>query len=87
MEAGTMGLTIDNEALVAMIRDLAERKGVSADEALREALEREARRETEVARKVARLIGIAREAHALPVLGTLTEDEILGYDERGLPSR
>lgn len=81
-----MGLTIDNEALVAMIRDLAERKGVSPDEALREALERETKREAEVARRTAVLREIQAEIARLPILDPRSPDEILGYDESGLPT-
>lgn len=81
-----MGLTIDNEALVAMIRDLAERKGVSADEALREALERETKREAEMARRTAVLREIQAEIARLPILDPRSPDEILGYDESGLPT-
>lgn len=81
-----MGLVIDNEAVVAMIRELAERRGVTTDEAVRQAVERQAA-EDAVAAKAQRLIAIAREAIALPRLADLTEDEILGYDEDGIPSR
>lgn len=81
-----MGLTIDNEALVAMIRDLAERKGVSPDEALREAVERQVEWEAEVARRRAVLRDIREQARALPRLDPRTPDEIVGYDEHGLPT-
>ena len=80
-----MGLTIDNEAVVAMIRDLAERKGVSPDEALREAVERQVAWEAEVARRVAVLHEVQAEIARLPVLDPRSPDEILGYDESGLP--
>lgn len=92
-----MGLTITNEAVLAMIRELAERRGVSPAEAVRQAIEREVaqsappaprpRTPEEQAALYERLMEIARQAQALPVLNDLTEDEILGYDEHGIPSR
>lgn len=81
-----MGLVIDNEALVAMIRDLADRRRVTPDEALREAVEREVARDAGAA-KADRLIAIAREGLAMKRLADWTEDEILGYDEDGIPTR
>lgn len=81
-----MGLTITDESLAQMIRDLAERKGVTPDEALREAVEREAEWEAEVARKKALLRRIQDEIAALPILDPRTPNEILGYDEYGLPT-
>jgi antitoxin VapB len=81
-----MGLTIDNEAVVAMIRDLAERKGVTPDEALREALERQVEWEAEVARRIAAMRAIQAEVAALTILDHRTPDEIIGYDEHGLPT-
>jgi antitoxin VapB len=91
-----MGLTIDNEAVLAMIRDLAERRGVSPDEAVRDAVERAVaqtppapreRTPEEVEERYQALMAIARRAHALPVISDMTEDEILGYDENGIPTR
>lgn len=93
-----MGLTITNEAVVRMIRELAERRGVSLDEAVRQAVEREVaqtpaapppreRSPEEAAELYEKLMAIARRAHAMPVLSDLTEDEILGYDENGIPTR
>ena len=92
-----MGLTITNEAVLAMIRELAERRGVSPAEAVRQAIEREVaqsapppprpRTPEEQAALYERLMEIARRAHVRPVLNSLTEDEILGYDENGIPTR
>lgn len=93
-----MGLTITNEAVVRMIRELAERRGVSPDEAVRQAVEREVATEgprtrpherspEEAAELYEKLMAIARRAHARPVLNDLSEDEILGYDEDGIPTR
>lgn len=96
-----MGLTITNEDVLRMIRELAARRGVSPDEAVRQAVEREVakhappappappreRTPEEVAERYERLMEIARQAHALPVISDMTADEILGYDEHGIPSR
>ena len=91
-----MGLTITDESLAQMIRDLAERKGVTPEEAVRAAVEREAVREPpqrptltpeQVQARFEALMAIARRAHALPVISDLTDDEILGYDDHGIPSR
>lgn len=80
-----MGLTITDESLAQMIRDLAQRKGVTVDEAVREAVAKEAEREAEVARKKAELRRIQAELAALPVYDDRPPDEIIGYDENGLP--
>ena len=80
-----MGLTITDETLAQMIRDLAEQKGVTPDEALRAAVEKEAEREAEVARRKAAIRRIQAELAALPVLDPRSPDEIIGYDEIGLP--
>jgi antitoxin VapB len=91
-----MGLTITNEAILAMIDELAARKGVTPAEAVRQAVEREvertpvpprARSPEEAAALYEDLMAIARRAHARPVVNDLSEDEILGYDENGLPTR
>jgi antitoxin VapB len=96
-----MGLTITNEDVVRMIRELAERRGVSPDEAVRQAVEREVaqtpaapvaaslreRSPEEAAELYEKLMAIARRAHARPVRNDLSEDEILGYDENGIPTR
>jgi antitoxin VapB len=91
-----MGLTIPDDGLVRMIRDLAQRKGVTPEQAIRVAVEREAERDPPAPRqrtpdeeqvRVERLTSIARAAQALPIISDMTDDEILGYDEHGIPSR
>jgi antitoxin VapB len=81
-----MGLTITDEGLAQMIRDLAERKGVTVDEAVRHAVAREVEREAEVARKIALTRRLQAEIAAMPVLDPRSPDELLGYDENGLPT-
>ena len=80
-----MGLTITDEALAQMIRDLAERKGVSVLEAVREAVRKEAEREAKVRRTVSDLLAITEPTRHLPRLSGASDHEILGYDEHGLP--
>ena len=81
-----MGLTITNEAVLAMIRQLAERRGVSPDEAVRQAVESATEREAEVARRLAAIREVRAQVAALPVLDPRSPDQIIGYDESGLPA-
>jgi antitoxin VapB len=85
-----MALNIKDAATHALARRLALATGESLTEAVRRAVaERLTRVEREAGRAesnlVARLDGIARHCGALPVRRGRSEDEILGYDERGLP--
>ena len=85
-----MALNIKDPATHALARRLAAATGESLTEAVRQAV---AERLTRVERTavqasedlVARLDAIARHCGALPALRQRSEDEILGYDERGLP--
>lgn len=86
-----MGLSIKSETVEAMIRDLAARRRVGLTEAIRQAvaaeLEREAAaRAAEVAERRRRIDETVARLRALPVLDDRTPDEILGYDENGLPT-
>lgn len=81
-----MGLTITDERLAQMIRDLAERKGVTVDEALREAVDRQAEWEAEVVRRIEATRRIQADVATLPILDPRSADELLGYDEDGLPT-
>ena len=87
-----MGLSIKNAEVERMALDAAKRRGVSMTEALRQLLaEEEARvaaaQEAEVAEKLRRLHEIQARIAALPDVSDMTDDEILGYDENGIPSR
>ena len=56
-------------------------------EALREKLAREERRhERSHSQRLERMMEIARRSAALPVFDTRSDDEIIGYDENGIPS-
>ena len=88
-----MALNIKDPATHDLARRLAAVTGRSMTEAERVAIEESlARAERSAASgpdeggHVARLDAIARHCGALPVRRQRSEDDILGYDERGLPS-
>jgi antitoxin VapB len=87
-----MGLSIKNAEVEQMARDAARRRGVSMTEALRQLLaEEEARvaaaRAAERQARYDAVMAIAARVAAMPDVSEMTDDEILGYDERGIPSR
>lgn len=87
-----MGLSIKNEDVERMVREIATRRGVSMTEALRQVLGEEVERqrlarEADIKAKVQAVREIARRVAAMPDVSVLTDDEILGYDENGIPSR
>jgi antitoxin VapB len=84
-----MALSIKNEEADKLARELAALTGESLTEAvvlsLRERLER--KRAHQDNRPLAeRLMEIGRHYSSLPILDDRTPDEILGYDENGLPT-
>ncbi len=89
-----MALSIKNKELEASARELARLKGTSITNALLECTKKEISRQKEL-RKVspkddlwARIRQIQREYAELPATGsTLSDDEVLGYDEYGIPSK
>ena len=85
-----MGLSIKNGEVERMAREAAKRRGVSMTEALRQLLaEEEARvgaaREAEVEAKVRAIQEIVERSAARHRLTHLSDEEIIGYDENGLP--
>jgi antitoxin VapB len=75
-----------------MVREIATTRGVSMTEALRQVLAEEvarqrAAREAEIEARGAAAMAIARQVAAMPDVSDMTDDEILGYDEDGIPSR
>jgi antitoxin VapB len=82
-----MALNIKDSETDRLARRLAKLTGESLTDAvgkaLRERLDREERRRGRAS--LAELMAIARRYASRPVVDDRTEDEILGYDERGLP--
>jgi antitoxin VapB len=83
-----MGISIKNEQTERLARELARETGESLTTAIRRALEErlervEGRRDPRDKLRLAR--AALRRVDALPVLDARPPDEILGYDEHGLP--
>lgn len=84
-----MPLNIKNERAHDLARQLAERTGESLTTAVVVALEErlmrtEPRKDKEA--RLAQINEILDRAARLPILDNRTPDEIIGYDENGLPS-
>jgi antitoxin VapB len=83
-----MALSIKNSAAENLARQLAEQTGETITEAIRTALEERLRRVSgrrRATRLADQLNEIALRCAALPVIDKRSEDEILGFDRRGLP--
>lgn len=84
-----MALHIDDPEIEAKAADLAARTNRPLADVVLSALAKEEAAVQELERRASRLAAIreiqARVA-AMPVLDHRTDDEILGYDENGLPS-
>lgn len=85
-----MPLNIKDPETHALARDLAAATGETITKAvsvaIKERLERVGRQRGSKQRGLAdRLVEIAEHCASLPVLRDRTPDEILGYDERGMP--
>jgi antitoxin VapB len=82
-----MAFSIKSDRADELARELAETTGESLTEAVTQALEFrlafERRRHRDVA---GRLRAVREEMRAVEVLDVRTDDEILGYDEHGMPS-
>jgi antitoxin VapB len=84
-----MTLSIKNPKADELARELARRQSRTITEAVIGALEAELEREKRRARRsdlAERLLEIGKSYSQLPDLDTRSDDEILGYDENGLPS-
>jgi len=85
----TMALNIKDPAADRLVRELAAQTGESITTAVtvavRERLER-VRGAAPAALRKQEMTRIALRAAAMPVLDDRTDDEILGYDEYGLPT-
>lgn len=87
-----MALSIKNPEVERLAREIAQRRRVSITEAIRQSLERDSDRERKRSEEdrqelLQRLIAIAESAAAIPDISDRTEDEILGYDEFGIPTQ
>lgn len=89
-----MALSIKNREVEELARELARISGKPITEAVRDSLKRELERAKVVAAArpddddfVERILEIGRRCAALPDVSTMTDDEILGYDEHGAPTR
>lgn len=83
-----MALSIKDSETERLARALAQRTGETITTATRRALEERLRRVAGTARKASLLDDLAasrRRWSALPVLDARTVDEIIDYDENGLP--
>jgi antitoxin VapB len=81
-------LRVDHPEADELAHTLAKRMGESVDEAVVQALrERLARapKQTGGVRRRGELLAIGRECAALPDYDLRSADEILGYDEHGIP--
>jgi antitoxin VapB len=84
-----MPLNIKDPAAEKLVRELAAAAGESVTTAGRRAAEerlQRVRRQQSGRSLAAQILEIGRRCAALPDLDTRTADEILGYDEHGLPS-
>lgn len=82
-----MALNIKDEKAHELARELARRRGTSLTQAVTEALaEALSRTAPTVDAKLQRLKEISHRASRLPVLDDRSPDEILGYDDAGMPT-
>lgn len=85
-----MALSIKSAEADRLARQLADLTGQSITSvillALREQLERERRRKQAKAVILEEIHAIALHCASLPTLSDASEDEILGYDENGVPA-
>jgi antitoxin VapB len=84
-----MPLSIKDPEADKLARELTQRTGESITQAvitaLRERLVREQRKDEAIDSLVDEVMDIGRHCAALPLLDARSPDEIVGYDEHGLP--
>ena len=84
-----MPLSIKDPEADQLARNLAQRTGETITQAviaaLRERLAREQRKDERIEDLVEEIMAIGKHCAALPLLDARSADEIIGYDERGLP--
>lgn len=82
-----MALSIKSDRADRLARELAAATGESITEAVTIAIEDRLIRERRTKRDVAaRLRSVREELRSVPVLDRRPDDEILGYDEHGMPT-
>jgi len=81
-----MALSIKNDRADELARELAALTGESLTDAVITALQLRLADERRARLRRTSLDDILARAHALPVIDDRAADEILGYDEHGLPS-
>jgi antitoxin VapB len=81
-------LHIENPKAVALARELAERTGESVSDVVVHALEHEVERTPPRREKASReeILKLLEEIDKLPIIDSRSPDELVGYDEDGLPS-
>jgi antitoxin VapB len=85
-----VSLNIKNPATVALADELARRQGISKTAAIHQALSERLRRmgfgDAEEQRLLAELRAIRQRVARLPELDRRPDEEIIGYDEHGIPN-
>lgn len=82
-----MALNIKDPETDRLVRELAERLGTSITEAIKVSVQEQlVRTKPHVDVAFADIQAIIDRGRARPMLNDLSEDEILGYDEHGIPT-
>lgn len=85
-----MSLNIKNPATVALVDELARRRGISKTAAIHEALTERLHRlgygGAEKDRLLAEMRAIRERVACLPELDSRSDEDIIGYDEHGIPN-
>jgi antitoxin VapB len=85
-----MGLSIKNEETERLVRELARREGVGVTTAVHRAVSDRLQAKAKLTRDPEAIMAAIRKIQAdvskMPILDHRAADEILGYDELGLPS-
>jgi antitoxin VapB len=80
-----MTLVINDPELDRLARELADATGVSVEEAVRDAVEAKLKACGAPGKDPSAVAAALRRLRAMAVLDDRTPDEIIGYDENGLP--
>ena len=81
-----MALRIKNEEADRLARQLVDLTGESITEAIVVALRERLERQRNLAALTPRLLRLVAEVATYPIVDPRTTEEILGYDDRGLPA-